>query len=88
MELESPEACSSGEVSPESPTAEAHLSEPVSLQVLVDLVRVGDMDVTHKVRCLTRTSAGHRCMLDAAVEPLFAMLRSDVPFFLSLLLST
>ncbi|KAG0514771.1 hypothetical protein BDA96_10G222000 [Sorghum bicolor] len=86
-DIESPEACSSREVSPESAAAEARPSKPVALQVLVDLVRAGDMDVARKVRCLTRTSARHRCVLDAAVEPLFAMLRSGVPFFLSTLLT-
>ena len=86
--MESPKAHSSGEASPESLAAEARPSEPVALQVLVDFVRAEDVDVARKVCRLTQTSARHRRMLNAAVELLFAMLRSSVPFFLSLLLST
>lgn len=76
------------EASPGSPAVEACPSEAVALWALINQVRTRDVDAARKVHCLTQTSTRHRCMLNAAIEPLVAMLRSAVPFFLSLLLST
>jgi len=81
--MESPEACSSGEASPVSPTAGAAAaerpSEAAALQALVDRVRAGEVDAAREVRRLTRASARHRRKLAAAVDPLVAMLRSAAP---------